>query len=104
VREAFIKLAEEGLLEVRPQRGSYVRRISVQAVLDARFVREAIEADVVRRAAETVDAAGMDQLDAHIAAQRALAPMHRATNSCVWTRIFTARWPNWPGRRRSPTI
>ncbi len=45
VREAFIKLADEGLLEVRPQRGTYVRKISVAAVLDARFVREAIEAD-----------------------------------------------------------
>ena len=28
VREAFIKLAEEGLLEVRPQRGTFVRKIS----------------------------------------------------------------------------
>ena len=48
VREAFIKLADEGLLEVRPQRGTYVRKISVAAVLDARFVREAIEADIAR--------------------------------------------------------
>jgi DNA-binding GntR family transcriptional regulator len=48
VREAFIKLAEEGLVEVRPQRGTYVRKISIRAVMDARFVREAIEADVVR--------------------------------------------------------
>ncbi|WP_412778313.1 GntR family transcriptional regulator [Thalassospira lucentensis] len=48
IREAFIKLADEGLLEVRPQRGTYVRKISVAAVLDARFVREAIEADIAR--------------------------------------------------------
>ena len=39
VREAFIKLAEESLVEVRPQRGTYVRRISVPAVMTARFVR-----------------------------------------------------------------
>jgi GntR family transcriptional regulator, rspAB operon transcriptional repressor len=71
VREAFIKLADEGLLEVRPQRGSYVRRISVQAVLDARFVREAIEADVVRLLA-TQPAAGLaDRLSALVDAQRA---------------------------------
>ena len=55
VREAFIKLAEEGLVEVRPQRGTFVRRISVPAVMDARFVREAIEADVVRLLAATPD-------------------------------------------------
>lgn len=55
VREAFIKLSEEGLVEVRPQRGTLVRKISEAAVLEARFVREAIEADVVRRVAELGD-------------------------------------------------
>ena len=57
VREAFIKLAEEGLVEVRPQRGTYVRKISIRAVMDARFVREAIEADVVRLLAAEPDPA-----------------------------------------------
>jgi DNA-binding GntR family transcriptional regulator len=28
VREAFIKLAENGLIQIRPQRGSYVNKIS----------------------------------------------------------------------------
>lgn len=50
VREAFIKLAETGLVEVRPQRGSFVRKISLKAVRDARFVREAIEQAVLREA------------------------------------------------------
>ena len=48
VREAFIKLAEAGLFEVLPQRGTFVRRISLKAVEDARFVREAIELAVLR--------------------------------------------------------
>lgn len=52
VREAFIKLSEAGLVEVRPQRGTLVRKISESAVLEARFVREAIEADVVKRLIE----------------------------------------------------
>ena len=43
VREAFIRLSESGLLEVRPQRGTYVVRISEGAVMEARFVREAVE-------------------------------------------------------------
>jgi DNA-binding GntR family transcriptional regulator len=51
VREAFIKLAEAGLIEVLPQRGTLVRRISVKAVRDARFVREAVETAVLREAA-----------------------------------------------------
>ncbi len=32
VREAFIKLAENGLIQIRPQRGSYVNKISLSQV------------------------------------------------------------------------
>lgn len=51
VREAFIKLSEAGLLSIRPQRGSYVVKISARQVYDVRFVREAVEVAVVRKAA-----------------------------------------------------
>lgn len=50
VREAFIRLSESGLVEVRPQRGTYVVRISRQAVLEARFIRESLEVSIVREA------------------------------------------------------
>lgn len=62
VREAFIKLSEEGLVEVRPQRGTLVRKISIAAVLEARFVREAIEADVVKRVTELGDSGVIAEL------------------------------------------
>jgi DNA-binding GntR family transcriptional regulator len=51
VREAFIKLAEIGLVEVRPQRGTYVMLISIRQVQNVRFIREAVEVAVVRKAA-----------------------------------------------------
>jgi GntR family transcriptional regulator, rspAB operon transcriptional repressor len=51
VREAFIKLAEVGLVEVRPQRGTFVVLISKREVQNARFIREAIEVAVARKAA-----------------------------------------------------
>ena len=38
VREAFIRLAADGLAEVLPQRGTYIGRISMRAVLSARFI------------------------------------------------------------------
>src|SRR5690606_7765572 len=72
VREAFIKLAEDGLLEVRPQRGTYVRKISAAAVTDVRFVREAIEADIVRLVAEQADSALVKELQAQIREQQEL--------------------------------
>ena len=55
VREAFMRLADEGLIVVRPQRVTRVGRISRAGVLDARFVREAIEADVARAVARSPD-------------------------------------------------
>jgi DNA-binding GntR family transcriptional regulator len=73
VREAFIKLAEEGLVEVRPQRGTFVRKISTGAVMDARFVREAIEADIVKLVAENSEAALVVALTQILEAQRKVA-------------------------------
>jgi DNA-binding GntR family transcriptional regulator len=55
VREAFIKLAENGLIQIRPQRGSYVNKISIRQVRNGCFVREAIERAVVRRAVTLIN-------------------------------------------------
>lgn len=55
VREALISLAKTRLVEVVPQRGTVVVKISVKKMMDARFVREAIETAVVRRACENFD-------------------------------------------------
>jgi len=57
VREAFIKLGEERLIEVLPQRGTYVRKISVKEVLEARHLREIIEVSIVREVTQKHDAA-----------------------------------------------
>ena len=65
VREAFIKLANDGLLDVLPNRGTFVRKISINSVMDARFVREAIESDIVRLLAQDHD----DALDRQLASQ-----------------------------------
>lgn len=51
VREAFIRLAEDRLLSIQPQRGTFVVKISMADVMDVRFVREAIELAVVQEAA-----------------------------------------------------
>lgn len=73
VREAFIKLAEEGLLEIRPQRGTFVRKIAVSSVMDARFVREAIEADIVRLLAQSAVPGLEEELRGLLAAQASAA-------------------------------
>jgi DNA-binding GntR family transcriptional regulator len=52
IREAIVRLVEDGLIEVRPQRGTYVARISLLAVQRARFVRSALELEIIRQAAK----------------------------------------------------
>ncbi|WP_254892550.1 GntR family transcriptional regulator [Roseovarius sp. A-2] len=69
VREAFIRLADASLIEVRPQRGSYVSRILISAVVSAQFVREAVEADIVRRVASLATPADVAELEATLATQ-----------------------------------
>jgi DNA-binding GntR family transcriptional regulator len=73
VREAFIKLSEDGLVRVVPQRGTFVMKISAQAVTNARFVREAVECAIAREAAERITPADATVLKALIADQRKAA-------------------------------
>lgn len=55
VREAFTRLANLNLLLVRPQRATVVRPFSRQLIANARFVRAAVELEVVRSAAHDRD-------------------------------------------------
>lgn len=73
VREAFIKLSEAGLVEIRPSRGTYVMKISVREVANARFVREAIESDIARHAARLATPQHIQRLRALIGEQEAAA-------------------------------
>jgi GntR family transcriptional regulator, vanillate catabolism transcriptional regulator len=57
IREALIVLAEEGLVEYRPNRGYSVRVFTLKYVMDAYLIRESLEAIGCRLAAEK----GMDE-------------------------------------------
>ncbi len=47
VREAFIKLQGEGLLEIRPQRGTYVSLMDMEQIEEVRFTRYCVESTVL---------------------------------------------------------
>jgi DNA-binding GntR family transcriptional regulator len=63
VREALIGLARTRLVEIQPQRGTVVVKISVRKMMEARFVREAIETAVVRRACSSFDRQSRERID-----------------------------------------
>ncbi|MFK8081583.1 MAG: GntR family transcriptional regulator [Granulosicoccus sp.] len=71
VRDAFSRLENLDLLLIRPQRATTVKRFSFKAVNTARFVRAAVEAEVLRRAARACDTQGNELLEARLADQKA---------------------------------
>jgi DNA-binding GntR family transcriptional regulator len=62
VREAVAKLRDDQLVEVVPQLGTFVSRISVAGVDDAQFLREALECAAVRLVAERADDDDVEEL------------------------------------------
>jgi DNA-binding GntR family transcriptional regulator len=60
--EALARLAEERLVTVEPQKGTYVTRIRMGDVVEASFLREALEVAAVRRVAPQVDRETLDRL------------------------------------------
>lgn len=69
VREVFIKLAQEDLLDIYPQRGSFVSLIDMEHVEEARFIREHLEKAVVREACHKLSEQDLFLLESNLAGQ-----------------------------------
>ncbi|MFK0333482.1 GntR family transcriptional regulator [Rhizobium sp. NPDC090275] len=76
VREALIALGRSKLVDVRPNRGTVVVRISARQMMEARFVREALETAVARRASESFDSWTRRRIDTIIGKQRMAMEAH----------------------------
>lgn len=72
VREVFKRLELEGLLEVRPQRGSFVSRIHLESLHDLMFIREAVEMAALTELMACIDARGIFKLRMQIIEQEHL--------------------------------
>ncbi|MEP0519619.1 MAG: GntR family transcriptional regulator [Hyphomicrobiales bacterium] len=70
VRDAFNRLENLDLLLIRPQRATEVRGFSMKHIAHARFVRLAVEMEVVRTACTVWDAECADILDDNLALQK----------------------------------
>lgn len=69
VREAFIKLAQENLLDIIPQKGTYVSLINTEQVEESKFVRETLEKEVIKQACTGFPADELFQLQSSLALQ-----------------------------------
>lgn len=73
IREAFAKLAEEELVNIYPQRGTYVSYINLEKVEQAKFMREHLEVAVARLACESFSKDYLFKLQTNIKMQEIYA-------------------------------
>ncbi|HEX3984290.1 MAG TPA: GntR family transcriptional regulator [Acidisoma sp.] len=73
VREALIRLAEDGLVDIFPQSGTFVARIKAAAIPEALDIRQALESLSTARAAVLAAAPDIARLDQILAQQMAVA-------------------------------
>lgn len=64
VREALLKLSEEDLVEIIPQSGTAVSLINIQHAREVHFLRLSVEVEVARVLCQTIDDAGLAELNA----------------------------------------
>ncbi len=87
VREAILKLATEGLVEIFPQSGTFVSRIPVASLPEAITIRKALEETTARLAAQRATRSQIEALRGIIKKQRELSKgenrdaFHRADES-----------------------
>ncbi len=70
VREAFIRLAEDGLLEIHPQKGSYVALIDAGRASEALFLRNVAEKAVLKEACRAFPGGVLFELNANVEMQK----------------------------------
>jgi DNA-binding GntR family transcriptional regulator len=76
VSEAIARLAEEGLVDVFPQSGSFVAPIRLEDIRECFLIRTGLEVEAVRRVTQMADEKVLAALDANLAAQAAAVGRH----------------------------
>jgi len=71
VSEAIARLADEALVDVFPQHGSFVAPIRAKDVRESLFIRTALEVEAIRRVTKIADAPFLARLEANLADQSA---------------------------------
>ena len=66
IREALLQLEKEGLVEIYPQSGTRISKISMEEVRESHFIREAMESATVRFAAQQGDSELHKQLNTRL--------------------------------------
>lgn len=102
MREALIRLAEDGLVDIFPQSGTFVSHVRLAEIPESTVIRQSLEDTAVQRTAEIANAADIARIDAIIARQRMLADLgdtdafHQADEAFHEAIAEIAGYPNIP--------
>ena len=69
VREAIIDLSKASIIEIYPQRGSYVSLIDPKMVEEARFLRRVLDCAVIKVACESADPDVLEKIEENLSLQ-----------------------------------
>jgi DNA-binding GntR family transcriptional regulator len=92
VREALGQLASEGLVEHRPQIGTFVTELSREELAEIFDLREALECHVVGRVAGQLSAADLAAMQREIERQRAIVEEMIHGQQLTWNEDQQERW------------
>lgn len=70
IREAIIRLRKDELIRVIPQSGTYVSKINLQKIEEARFVRETLEKDIFVIACDSATEENYQELEKLLVLQK----------------------------------
>lgn len=100
VSEAIARLAEQGLVDVFPQSGTFVAPIRIQDIRDCLLIRTGLEVEAARRAAGLADSRLYSELDSNLAAQdtaaarqdlQGLYELDEAFHAIIFSRLCSSR-------------
>lgn len=100
VREALIELSRFRLVEILPQRGSYISKIDYALIEESRFVRVVIESAVLKLACQGIEQSYMDKLNENLERQKQVhksgdAEKFLALDNEFHQLIFASVGKNW---------
>lgn len=70
IRESFVRLSQEGLVQVIPQKGTFVSLINTGLVDEARFMRMKLELAIVEEACKNFPHSALEELELNLLEQK----------------------------------
>lgn len=70
VREAFVLLEQEQLIEIKTKKGTYVSKISLKAIETFVFIRRAVEQEIIKLACQHIETSYLEKLQSILDAQK----------------------------------